>query len=65
MCGDYFSTIELELDLTEFGYNNYALIFEIVGAYLNLLRNEAIPEWVYTEIKTTDHLKYYYPNKKD
>lgn len=62
---DYFSTLKISITLTEKGFKEYPKVIEALGAYINVLRENEIQEWVYEEKKKVAELKFEFMNKSD
>ena len=60
---DYFTEFQISVTLTEDGFNNVDKVIEIIGAYIQMLRKNGIPQWVFEELQTIYNFQFNYGSK--
>jgi insulysin len=57
---DYFCQLAITIDLTERGYEaeNVKRVISVLGAYINMMKEEGPQEWIYQELRTAKELRF-------
>ena len=61
---DYFCQFTISITLTKKGIKDWKKVVEVVGAYVQMLKNEGPQEWVYQECKDIAELGFRFPVKE-
>ncbi|ARF11070.1 Zn-dependent peptidase [Hokovirus HKV1] len=59
----YLTLVELNIELTQYGFNNINLILQNIYCYLEKIKKEGITKWQYEEYKKIAHYKFDYIDK--
>ena len=60
---DAFTTIELSVNLSSRGFTHYKRVIELIGKYIHMLRQQGIPETIFSEMKQIAKLDFDYAKK--
>ena len=62
---NYYTEFYISLFLTEKGSNNIEKIISIISNYINLLKIDFIPKWIFDEIKLIKEFNFIYSDKEN
>lgn len=60
---DFFSSLAIKVSLTKKGFEEYPKVVEALGAYIKVLKENDIQEWVYEEKRRVAELNFQFKNK--
>jgi len=61
---DLFTTLELNITLTEKGIRDYSKVLEVVGCYLKFLRSTDPAQWIHRELKVISDINFEFKSKQ-
>lgn len=62
---DYFTSFEINVNLTQKGLKEWHKVFAVVGAYIKMLREEGPQQWVYEECSKLGDLRFRFFKKRE
>lgn len=62
---DFFSTFKIQINLTEFGLENWEKIVSSINYFLGLLNKEGPKEWFFEECRSLAELNFQYSESKE
>ena len=60
-----FGLFMVQIDLTPEGLKNYETVLEYIYAYVNMLKDRGIQEWIYDEVRDLANADYKFKDKKE